>query len=269
MNAVEHIRQVMLALPLSKELRAIARYYQALGIWRQGQIDEARRRLERVTAESTTYRARALLTIGATYFGQGKAEAALPFYLAVGQAAGERDLLTFAESQKMIAVVRSIHGDHKQALEDIEKLFPLVRTIGKHYPPLYYDFLNSLAVELGEVGRLDEAEAACRIVLASPFAKAYPGWVETRDEIAAKRAAATPPVVAINITPEPAPAPQVQLARQAKPVCALALICFAPSNRFLQTSVAIALAMPLVESIQRIFNQMRFCIQPRGPPCRF
>jgi tetratricopeptide (TPR) repeat protein len=267
MDAVEQASQVMLALPISRELKAVALYYQAICTWRRGHADEARRMLERVTEKSTAYRARAWLTIGATHFGQGKAETALPFYLAAGRAAGERDLLTFAESQKMIAVVRSIHGDHRQALEGLERLFPLVRAIGKRYPALYYEFLNSLSIELGEVGRLNEANAACSIALASPFASAYPEFAETRDELEAKRTTATPSIVAVSVTPEPAP--QAQTARQAKPVCTLAFLWLARKSSVLQTSMAIALAIPLVESIQTICNRVRFCIQPRGPPCGF
>ena len=45
--------------------------------------------------------------------------------------------------------------------------------------PLYFDYLNSLAVELGEVGRIQEAQNICQITLASPYAFAYPEWRET------------------------------------------------------------------------------------------
>jgi len=255
----------MFALPISKELKAVARYYQAICKWKQGQADEARRTLERVTEEASShYRAQAFLTIGATYFGQGRTEAALPFYLAAGRVAGEHDLLTFAESQKMIAVVRSIHGDHRQALDDLERLFPLVQVIGKHYPALYYEFLNSLAVEFGEIGHLQEANAACAIALASPFAAIYPEFAETRDELEAKRTAATPSIVAVCVAPEPAS--QSQPERNAKPVRALACIWPACENRFLQTTVLIASAIAVMGITQSICDRVRFCICPRGPP---
>lgn len=212
------------------------------------------------------YQAQALQVIGIIHHARGEIDASLPFYLAAGKAAIDCDLLTFVESQKMTAVVRSIHGDHQQALDDLERLFPLVRAIGKQYPALYYDYLNSLAVEFGEVGRLNEAKAACSIALASPFAAAYPEIAQTRDELEAKRTAATPSIVAVSVTPESAPTPQTQAAHQAKPVCTLALHWLARKNSVLQTSMAIALAIPLVESIQTIRNRVRFCIQPRGPP---
>ncbi len=46
--------------------------------------------------------------------------------------------------------------------------------------------LNSYAVELGEAGRIEEAANISKIVLASPFAFAYPEWRETGQELALK-----------------------------------------------------------------------------------
>ncbi len=60
-------------------------------------------------------------------------------------------------------------------------MLPLLRYAD---PITYYDCLNSLAVELCEAGRLEEARNISNIVLASPYAFAYPEWRETSDEIA-------------------------------------------------------------------------------------
>ncbi|MGA9770163.1 MAG: hypothetical protein WBV94_14070 [Blastocatellia bacterium] len=66
----------------------------------------------------------------------------------------------------------------------MESLVPLI----KHASPrLYYDFLNSYAVELGEVGRMDEAENASGLTIASPFAPYYPEWQATFSEIRSNR----------------------------------------------------------------------------------
>jgi hypothetical protein len=51
---------------------------------------------------------------------------------------------------------------------------------------LRYDYLNSLAVELAETGRIEEAKDAIGIALRSPFADRYPNWTATRGEIADK-----------------------------------------------------------------------------------
>ncbi|MEK6410860.1 MAG: tetratricopeptide repeat protein [Acidobacteriota bacterium] len=274
MDAVEQASQVMLALPISSQLKGIARYYQALCIKHQGDFDGARRSLERAAEEATPqYRARALLTIGATYYESGELDAALPFYLAAGRGACERDLLTLVESQRMTAVVRSVHGDHRQALGDLERLFPLVRAIGKYYPAAYYDFLNSLAVELGEVGRIADAKAALSIALASPFARAYPEWSETRDEIAARRVSATPSVVAFNRAPEAAPSPQAAPERKPKPVSKLALLRWPACKKiFLQRAlktIAVTSAIPHAGITQSILDRVLICIGPRAPPARF
>jgi len=188
MEAVEQASQLLLALPVSKKLKGIGLYYEALCMKRRGDVDGALRSLEQVAEGSTPqYRARALHNIGATYHESGQVEEALPCYLAAQRAALGCDLMTLAESQCMIAVIRSIHGDHRQSLDDLENVFPLVRAVGKSYPAFYYDYLNSLAVELGEVGRITEAETAINIALASSFASAYPQWSETREEIEQKR----------------------------------------------------------------------------------
>jgi hypothetical protein len=271
MSAVEQATQLMLALPLSKQLESIARYYQALCTWRQGEVDNTRQ-FERALEESPPqYRARALQALGLTYHERGELDAALPFFLAAGRAAANCDLLTLVESQEMIAVVRSMHGDHKQALADLEGLFPLVRAVGKYYPASYYEFLNSLAVELGEVGRLAEAEAASAIALASPFAALHPYWTETRDELAAKRDSATPSVVAINRPTEAAPSPRAEPQRKPKPATRFAFSCLASGKHFFQRSV---LTIPATATITfnntvSILDRVLICIGPRAPPALY
>jgi tetratricopeptide (TPR) repeat protein len=219
MDVVGQASQLILALPLSEKLKAAAHHYQALYTWRQGDVEEARRILSRVVdTASPLYQARSLLTTGATYFGQGDLEAALPHYLAAAKFAKEQDLQTFATAQRMIAVVRSIYGDHQQAINDLERLFPLYQAIAKQYPTCYYDFLNSYAVELGEIGRVREAQNVCALTLRSPFVAAYSEYRQTCDELEAKRTAATPSVIVVPAAvPEILPASEAQAEAQAEP----------------------------------------------------
>ena len=267
-DAVQEATQVMLALPIAGRLENIARYYRALCRWQQGDVDNARQSLERVVEEATPqYRARALQVIGLTYQQRGEVDAALPFYVAAGRAAADYDLLTLAYSQQMISVVCSIHGDHARALEYLENQFPLARAVGKHYPAVYHTFLNHLAVELNEVGRVAEAEAALSIALASPFAPAYPEWSETRDEIAAKRQSASPSVVAIHRATEAERAPQAKSQRNAKPVVRFVSGYQASDKDFFQRSV---LSIPATATIAldavSILDRVLICIGPRAPP---
>src|SRR6185503_8862306 len=74
MDAVKQASQMMLALPISKELKAIARYYEAICAKREGDFNGARQLLERVAEEAPPkHKARAILTIGATYYERGEA----------------------------------------------------------------------------------------------------------------------------------------------------------------------------------------------------
>lgn len=267
-DAVEQASQIMLALPISGPLKSVAHHYQALCAKRKGDYDGARRLLERVAEKATPqYRARALQVIGSTYHEQGKIEMALPFYIAAGKAASDCDLSTLVESQRNIAIIHSIQGDHSRALLEIENLFPLVRLIAKRYPLLYYSFLNSLAVELGELGRINEAESACSIVLASPFAAIYTEIAQTRDELAAKRTAATPSIVAITVAPKLAlPVQPSRKVRQSRSLAinwlARAKISFQRSRQLI---VAVA-ATALIGTIQNFFDRLRHSINPRSPP---
>ena len=270
-HAVEEATRLMLALPTAIRLENIARHYQALCSWQRGDIDDARQSLERIVEEATPqYRAKALQVIGLTYQKRGEVDAALPFYVAAGKAAADCDLVTLAQSQQMISVVRSMNGDHAQALEHLEKQFPLVRAISKRYPAAYYTFLNHLAVELAEVGRFTEAEAALSIALTSPFAPAYPEWSETRDEIAAKSQVPSRSIVAINRAPKPDLAPQVVSQRNAKPVVRYVPGYQAGDKDFFQRSV---LTIPATATITfntvSILDRVLICIGPRAPPALY
>ena len=188
MDTLEQISQILLSLPLACEYRSIARYYQALCIKRKGRFSEARTLLERIAEEAPIgYRARAIQSIGSIAFDSGDFQSALPFYIEASKAATRKqgcDPLAAFYTQHMMAVLRSIDGDNRGALEDLQSMFPLARAVGSAYPPIYCNYLNSLAVELTEAGRLQEAEHACRITLAPWFANAYPEVRETWDDIA-------------------------------------------------------------------------------------
>lgn len=267
MSVVEQASEMMLALPIADQFESIARYYQALCLWDKGHKDKAGKSLERAVEEvPREYKARALRAVGSAYHLRGQIDEALPFYVAAGKAAAHYDLLELAKSQQMTAVIRSIHGDHKQALADLENLFPLIRTLGKRYPATYYNFLNALAVELAEVGRLNEARSVCSITLTSPLAVAYPEWSETRDEIEAKRASATPSIIAINRAPQAA-SPQAQ--RKPKPLRALAFSWTARAKDSVQRSLvpkAEVTAIGRSKITQHLTTWMRTCVGPRAPP---
>ncbi|MFL6275544.1 MAG: hypothetical protein ACJ74G_10055, partial [Blastocatellia bacterium] len=164
-------------------------------------------------------------------------------------------------------VVRSIYGDHRQALADLERLFPIVGAIAKHCPAFYYEFLNSYAIELGEVGRLVEAQNVSAITLASPFAAVYPEFAQTRDELAAKRTAATPSVVAVPALPEAIPSPQAETEPQPahnRSTIALKLERLCSPTRALTRKKTKSIATGI--RVRTILDQLAYSTSPRSPP---
>ena len=186
-NAIEHVSQLLLSLPLPHQYEKVGRYYYALSLKRRGRIAEARTLLEQVAEDAPLrFRARATLIIGATYYESGDFSSALPFYIEANRAAAYDnwcDPLTSVQTARMIAVLKSIDGNHRGASADLRRLLPLARMVGTVYPHDYSIHLNSLAVESMEIGELEEARHICRIILASPFADVYPEYRETWDDI--------------------------------------------------------------------------------------
>ena len=188
MEAVEQASDLLFGLPLPRVYKSIACYYKAISLKQRGQIGEARIMFERVAEESPSrYKARAILALGTLASSCGDFQSGRLLFIEGGRAimhAKEFDPLAAFYTQSGLTILKSIDGDHKGALADWEGMFPLVRAIGTAYPVLYYNYLNNLAVELLQVGRITEAKNASNIVLASFFADVYPECRETSIDIA-------------------------------------------------------------------------------------
>lgn len=187
METVEHVCHVLMNLPMSHRYESIWQYYAGLCLVRQKQFDNARKLFEYVVEKAPAqHRTKAIMSLGSVYFYNGDFQTALPIYIEAGKCAVSGNVLDpFAAltTNRMIAVLKSIDGNHRGALDDLEKLFPLAASVSRWNGPLFCDFLNSYSVELTEVGRLEEAANVMRLVLASPYANAYPEWRETGEEI--------------------------------------------------------------------------------------
>ncbi|MGA9774223.1 MAG: hypothetical protein WBV94_34665 [Blastocatellia bacterium] len=190
-DIIEQASQILLTLPLTPEYQSIGLYYYAISIEKQGRRAEACVLLERVAEKAPLhFRARATHLLGLFTHAQGDFNGAWSLYIEASRIAINdkcQDPQTIVNTQQNIAILKSLEGDHRRALNDLENLFPLVRVVGTSDPYKYYHFLNSYAVELSEVGRLDDAHNVCKIVLASPYAFAYPEWRETGNDIALRR----------------------------------------------------------------------------------
>jgi len=187
---LEQISQLLMSLPLPGQFRSIGLYYHSFKLRREGSPDKARALLENLTGEVPgSYRSRVIMSLAALHFDSGDFESSLPLYVEANRAASagdSQDIYTAAQAQKQIAVFRSLNGDHTGAAAHLENLYPLTLKAGLLYPSAWFDYLNSFAVELGEIGRIEEAKNICKLLLASPSISVHPEWQETSDEIEMK-----------------------------------------------------------------------------------
>ncbi len=171
-ETVNEAARILINLP-SKEYQAIGHYY--LGWCEFMKRGDAKAELERAADYAPArYRALAMYSLAAIEARKQNHEAELSWFLESAKIYPSLDVI------RGIAVIKSKEGYHQSALKDLESLLPLLRYAE---PFVYYDILNSLAVELGEVGRKYEARNVIKHVLESPFIIAYPEWRETGEEL--------------------------------------------------------------------------------------
>lgn len=172
---VKELASILINIPI-REHQLIAQYYL---IWcKCREYEYPAETLERIIEQSQTYKTKALFSRAAIEVYQGNLDHAAYFY---NEALKTSPTISeYIDLSRSIAGLKSLEGFHQSALRDLENLVPLIRHAE---PRLHYDFLNSYAVELGEVGRTDEAENVSRLTVASPFAPYYPEWQSTYSEI--------------------------------------------------------------------------------------
>ena len=200
MSEVEQVSQLLLTMP--DPYHSIGTYYHALYIKRSGNFEEARLLFESVAAAGPAQcRARAMSAAAAVAFDSGDFQGSLSMFLDASRAATSRalwDPQIAVPALRMVGVVNSTDGNHRAALAHLNRMFPLVRSIASGRPYLLYHHLNSLAVELMAVGRLEEAANSIRMVLASPYAAGYHEWQETGRDIALKTRRPSRSVIAVG-----------------------------------------------------------------------
>ena len=269
METLAEVSEILLNLPVP-EARQAGSYYCGLVMKRSGQVEQAQTALQRIADSPTgSYRARSMQTLGVIQQERGDLDQAGRLYFEAMRAGGRHDSITAISLRLTISAIKSVIGDHQAALVDLEGLLPLMRVTARHLPFFFYVYHADLAYELGQVGRTEEAEATCAIALASPFAPAYPEWRETRDEIAAKRLAGTPSVVAISRLPEKAPSPEVEPKPNREPSRPLASPWPAhPRDSFQRAIIpnTATAAIPHDGITQSILDRVLICIRSRAPP---
>ena len=188
LRQMDTVRQASSLLAALTGYEDIGCYYDALCLHQSKRFIEAGNVIESLVDKlPPAFRSKSLIALSATFGERGDFQSFLSLCIEASRASVFHscyDPQSFITSQRNIAVFKSIHGDHRRALNDLEKTLPLAYSIGRQQPYLLYEHLNSLSVEYTEVGRLQEARNLSRIVLASPFAFAYPEWRETGQDIA-------------------------------------------------------------------------------------
>jgi tetratricopeptide (TPR) repeat protein len=179
---VQEASQILINLPL-KEFQLIGSYYLGWSLYRNGQYEHAEQLLQSVVNQvPAAYQSRAMLSLAGIEAIRQDYDSELKYY--VESARASQDLSTTIEAYRGIAIVKAKEGYHSSSLKDFEHLLSLSV---KCEPVVREAYLNSYAVELGEAGRIYEARNISRIVLASPFAFAYPEWQETAQDLKESR----------------------------------------------------------------------------------
>lgn len=176
---VRELARILFNIPI-REYQLTAQYYL---VWcKCRELKYHNEVLERIIDQSQTCRTRALFSRGAFEWYGGNNEAALYFYSEALKTSP--NVSEYVDLSRTIAVVKGTEGFHRSAIKDLEQLLPVIKYAE---PRVYYDFLNSYAVELIENHRLLEAHDAALVAVSSSFGPFYPEWQETLSEIRSKR----------------------------------------------------------------------------------
>ena len=168
-DKVKEAAQILTNLPI-KQYQTIGDYYLGLCELRKGNTSKAI--FERVAENGPTkYRAIAMQSLAAIEARKQDYESEL--YWSLESLRVKRS----EEALRAIAVIKAKEGYHESAVKELENSLPFIRFSEPH---LYYIYLNSLAVELGEVGRKYEARNIIQHVLASPLRLHIPSGARRR-----------------------------------------------------------------------------------------
>ena len=242
--ALEHIAAQLLSLP-NEQAKSAGLYYAAIVAKRSGQERRAISLLESIGSDSFI-RAKAIQTLGAIEFDAGRHEAALPLFLQAAREARGVDIATSLNALYQVSAIKSIAGDHRQALDDLLSLWPVVRSVVKTHPHLYANWHNDCAFELLRLGRVEDAKASLSVALASPVAGNYQEYRETQSEI--ERYERKKIIVAVRSLPK-----SVRVFR----------FCYINKRRVLTNQ---RLRLPVIG--RTILGRVTACIRTHAPPLK-
>lgn len=174
-DKVRELSRILLNIPI-KECQLIAQYYLVWCRCRESRLYPDI--LQDIVTESSTYKTKALLSLAGFEGLKGNLDSELYLYTEALKSAS--NISDYTQGSMGIAVVKAKEGFHKSALKDLESL---ILSIKHTEPIIYFDVLNSYAVELSEAGYKQGARNIIKHVIESPFAFAYPEWQSTADDL--------------------------------------------------------------------------------------
>jgi len=183
MEPLAEAAQLLMGLP-GERARAAGRYYQALVHIRQGEHGEAVTLLESVASceAAPKFRARAIHSLGVIHRREGDRTEAARLYHQAASLAG-KDCITIIRAGMTLSELSTSAGDHESSLAHLRAIRPAVELAARVAPFYLPGWCNDVAIDLAGLGRLDEARRFAAFAIASPFARAYPEWAETAQEI--------------------------------------------------------------------------------------
>jgi tetratricopeptide (TPR) repeat protein len=186
----------------SQTYQTIGQYYLGLSLCQNGsgELDKAQAIFEKVASVALPkYRAEAMLSLSSIACIRQKPDDTLKYCGEVVRLEGIS--VISAKAISVAAILKSFEGYHRSAVRDLENLYPLIKYAPAH---IYLDYLNSLAVELAECDRFEEARNITRITCGSPLIVVYPEWRDTANDLALRGRPASRSVVALGqIQPDP------------------------------------------------------------------
>lgn len=227
LHTVKEASDLLLTISMS-QAQSAGLWHQAIIKKREGQLSEAIRNLEYLIADHQAepiYRARALHTLGNSYYENRNMEAARKLYCEAGQyirRAAPQNAYIFARSIILHSLTRAEEGDNRQALKELLSIESLVHNL--RHPLLTGYYCNNVAVELLELNHVQEAASYSRVACSSALAFAYPEWKETALEI--EQHTTNKSLVAVAVSAEPE-----HQTRPAQPKFLLVVFRFSPPIR--------------------------------------
>jgi len=175
--------ELLASLP-SPHARAAGNFYSAMVSFRQGDLARTARLLEATirTEGAGKYKARAIQSLGIIYRRDGNnSEAARLYHQSVRFSEG--DIVTVIRAGMTLAEIHSSEGDHLRSLDHLRALRPAIEVVARVAPVYLPLWANDVAIDLAGLGRVEEARKFAAFAVSSPFAQAWPEWLETAQEI--------------------------------------------------------------------------------------